>query len=211
MNKKGKDIADELEEIVPGLNLPAGVPFTAPEGYFNALPEQIMQRIRAANADPEPVQEELAALSSLLAAAPRLQPQSVPSGYFEKLPNRVMAAITAEEQAIPAKVVPLRNTRRRYITWTAAAAVAAILAGALFMFRGASHNTSSLEAQLAGIPDQEIVDYLQAHSDAFDNEAIFSNVSTEEVADELPSMSTGLNNLPSEAIQKYLESSGWQN
>jgi len=211
MNKKGKDIAEEMEEIVPGLNLPADAPFRAPEGYFNALPEQIMQRIRAANADPEPVQEELAALSSLLAAAPRPQPQSVPQGYFEELPNRVMAAIAAEEQAIPAKVVPLRNTRRRYMAWIAAASVAAILTGVLFMFKGTSHNASSLEAQLAGIPDQEIVDYLQTHSDAFDNEAIFSNVSTEEVADELPSMSTDLSNLPSEAIQKYLESSGWQN
>jgi len=210
MNKKGKDIADELVEIVPGLNLPADAPFTAPEGYFNALPEQIMQRIRAANADAEPVQEELAALSSLLAAAPRPQPQSVPSGYFEKLPERVMAAI-AEERAIPAKVVPLRNTRRRYMAWIAAASVAAILTGALFMFKGTSHNASSLEAQLAGIPDQEIVDYLQTHTDAFDNEAIFSNVSTEEVADELPSMSTDLSTLPTEAIQKYLESSGWQN
>ncbi|HEY8915385.1 MAG TPA: hypothetical protein VIM87_03075 [Chitinophaga sp.] len=210
MNKKGKDIADELVEIVPGLNLPADAPFTAPEGYFNALPEQIMQRIRAANADAEPVQEELAALSSLLAAAPRPQPQSVPSGYFEKLPERVMAAI-AEERAIPAKVVPLRNTRRRYMAWIAAASVAAILTGVLFMFKGTSHNASSLEAQLAGIPDQEIVDYLQTHTDAFDNEAIFSNVSTEEVADELPSMSTDLSTLPTEAIQKYLESSGWQN
>jgi len=210
MNKKGKDIADELVEIVPGLNLPADAPFTAPEGYFNALPEQIMQRIRAANADAEPVQEELAALSSLLAAAPRPQPQSVPSGYFEKLPERVMAAI-AEEKAIPAKVVPLRNTRRRYMAWIAAASVAAILTGVLFMFKGTSHNASSLEAQLAGIPDQEIVDYLQTHTDAFDNEAIFSNVSTEEVADELPSMSTDLSTLPTEAIQKYLESSGWQN
>lgn len=210
MNKKGKDIADELVEIVPGLNLPADAPFTAPEGYFNALPEQIMQRIRAANADAEPVQEELAALSSLLAAAPRPQPQSVPSGYFEKLPERVMAAI-AEERAIPAKVVPLRNTRRRYMAWIAAASVAAILTGVLFMFKGTSHNASSLEAQLAGIPDQEIVDYLQTHTDAFDKEAIFSNVSTEEVADELPSMSTDLSTLPTEAIQKYLESSGWQN
>jgi len=210
MNKKGKDIADELVEIVPGLNLPADAPFKAPEGYFNALPEQIMQRIRAANTDQEPVQEELAALSSLLAAAPRPQPQSVPSGYFEKLPERVMAAI-AEERAIPARVVSLRNTRRRYMAWIAAASVAAILTGVLFMFKGTSHNASSLEAQLAGIPDQEIVDYLQTHTDAFDKEAIFSNVSTEEVADELPSMSTDLSTLPSEAIQKYLESSGWQN
>jgi len=169
-----------------------------------------MQRIRAANTDQEPVQEELAALSSLLAAAPRPQPQSVPSGYFEKLPERVMAAI-AEERAIPAKVVPLRNTRRRYMAWIAAASVAAILTGVLLMFKGTSHNASSLEAQLAGIPDQEIVDYLQTHTDTFDKEAIFSNVSTEEVADELPSMSTDLSTLPSEAIQKYLESSGWQN
>jgi len=217
MNKKGKDIADELNEVVPGLNLPVAPPFTVPEGYFDTLPEQLLQRVKTTAAKPEPVQEELTALSPLLASVPRHQPQGVPQNYFTTLPNRVMAAIAAQEQApaaqeAPAKVIPMRP-RRRYMPWAAAACIAGCLAiGALFLFRGgAVRNTNSLEAQLAAIPDQDIVDYLQAHSDAFDNDAIFSNVSSEDVADELPRISTDLSNLPAEAIQKYLENTGWSN
>jgi hypothetical protein len=212
MNKKGKDIAEELKEVVPGLNLPATAPFTVPEGYFNTLPEQVMHHIKAAEAAGMPVQEELAALSPLLADIPRQQPRQVPQGYFAALPNQVMAAIAAQEKA-PAKVISITASRRRYMPWAAAACIAGCLAiGALFLFRGgAVRSTNSLDAQLAAIPDQEIVDYLQMHSDAFDNDAIFSNVSSEDVVDELPKISTDLSNLPAEAIQKYLENTDWSN
>ncbi|HEU4553270.1 MAG TPA: hypothetical protein VFS25_10570 [Chitinophaga sp.] len=211
MNKKGKDIAEELKEVVPGLNLPATAPFTVPEGYFNTLPHQIMQGIKAAEAAGMPVQEELAALSSLLAGIPR-QPRQAPQGYFAALPNQVMAAIAAQEKA-PAKVISITASRRRYMPWAAAACIAGCLAiGALFLFRGgAVRSTNSLDAQLAAISDQEIVDYLQMHSDAFDNDAIFTNVSSEDVVEELPKISTDLSSLPAEAIQKYLENTDWSN
>lgn len=193
------------------MNLPATAPFTVPEGYFNNLPHQVMQGIKAAEAAGMPVQEELAALSPLLAGIPR-QPRQAPQGYFAALPNQVMAAIAAQEKA-PAKVISITASRRRYMPWAAAACIAGCLAiGALFLFRGgAVRSTNSLDAQLAAIPDQEIVDYLQMHSDAFDNDAIFTNVSSEDVVEELPKISTDLSSLPAEAIQKYLENTDWSN
>jgi len=210
MNNKGNDIVKELEEIVPGFNLPpAPPPYGVPAGYFDQLPEQVLQRIRSLETDP--VQEELSELSPLLATVPRQLPLSTPQGYFDGLSTRIMDGISQVQDApAPARVVPIRS-RRRYLSWAVAASVLALVGfSTLFLFR---HNsgTGSFEAQLAGIPDQAIVEYLQSHSDAFDNEAILSNVSSVEVADELPKISTNLNDLPEEAIQKYLESSEWSN
>jgi len=210
MTNKGNDIVKELEEIVPGLNLPpTPPPYGVPAGYFDQLPEQLLQRIRSMEADP--VQEELSALSPLLATASRQLPLSTPEGYFNDLSTRIMAGISqAQESPAPAKVVPIRS-RRRYRLWAVAASVVALLGlSTLFLFRHDS-GAGSFEAQLAGVPDQAIVEYLQSHTDAFDNEAILSSVSSAAVADELPKISTNLDELPAEAIQKYLESSEWSN
>ncbi|HEY0609968.1 MAG TPA: hypothetical protein VGD35_09935 [Chitinophaga sp.] len=208
MTNKGNDIVKELEEIVPGLNLPpTPPPYGVPAGYFDQLPEQVLQRIRSLEADP--VQEELSELSPLLATAPRQLPLSTPEGYFDGLSTRIMAGISQAQES-PARVVPIRS-HRRYRLWAVAASVVALLGlSTLFLFR---HNsgTGSFEAQLAAVPDQAIVEYLQSHTDAFDNEAILSSVSSAEVADELPKISTNLDDLPADAIQKYLESSEWSN
>ncbi|GAA0527051.1 hypothetical protein [Chitinophaga japonensis] len=211
MNRKGKDIVHELKEIAPGLDLPSAPPYRAPEGYFDALPEQVLQRVRTTDAGTGAVQEELEALSPLLGSIPRQQPLSVPQGYFEGLPGRILQGIASQEA--PAKVVPIRS-RRRYLAWVAAACFIGFLGlGALFLLRQQSTTTGtrSLEMQLAGISDQEIIDYLQAHSDAFDNEAIISGVSNAVATDELPRISTNLNDLPPDAIENYLESAGWSN
>lgn len=208
MTNKGKDIVKELEEIVPGFNLPpTPPPYRVPAGYFEDLPEQVMQRIRTQEANP--VQEELAALSPLLAKAPRQQPLSAPEGYFDDLASRIMAGVSQPQEA-PARIVPIRS-RRRYLSWAVAASLLVLVGlSSLFLLRR-NTGAGNLDSQLAALSDQEIVEYLQTHSDAFDNEAILSNVSNVEVADELPKMSTSLNDLPAEAIQKYLENSGWSN
>lgn len=210
MSNKGNDILKELEEIAPGFNLPpTPPPYEVPAGYFDQLPAQVLQRIRSLEADP--VQEELSALSPLLAAVPRQLPLSTPEGYFDGLSTRIMAGITqAQETPAPARVVPIRS-RRRYLPWAVAASLLTLVGlSTLFLLRN-NAGTGGLESQLAGIPDQAIVEYLQSHSDAFDNEVILSNVSSVELADELPKISTNLNELPEEAIQKYLESSEWSN
>lgn len=210
MTNKGNDIVKELEEIVPGLNLPpTPPPYRVPEGYFDQLPGQVLQRIRSLEADP--VQEELLELSPLLATAPRQLPLSTPEGYFDSLSTRIMAGIAqAQEDPAPARVVPIRS-RKRYYSWAVAASLLVLVGlSTMFLLRRNS-GTGGFEAQLASVPDQEIVDYLQSHTDAFDNEAILSSVSNVEIADELPKISTNLNDVPEEAIQKYLESSEWSN
>jgi hypothetical protein len=210
MTKKGKDIVEELEQITPGFNLPpAPPPYKVPAGYFDALPEQVLQNIRKQDAADQ-AQEELEALSPLLATAPRQQPLSVPDGYFDDLSSRIMTSVAAQAEKAPARVVPIKS-RRRYLSWAVAACLlAGIGLSALFLLR---QNTvsSNMEAQLAGVSDQEIVDYLQARSDAFDNDAIFSNVSNVETAEELPKMPNSLSDLPAEAIEKYLENTGYSN
>jgi len=198
----------ELEEIVPGLNLPpTPPPYGVPEGYFDQLPGQVLQRIRSLEADP--VQEELSELSPLLAAAPRQMPLSAPEGYFDSLSTRIMAGISQAQEA-PARVIPIRS-RRRYYSWAVAASLLVLVGLSTMFLLRRNTGAGSFEAQLASVPDQEIVDYLQSHTDAFDNEAILSSVSNVEIADELPKISTNLNDVPEEAIQKYLESAEWSN
>lgn len=46
MNKK-EQIADEIKATAPGLPFPAGkTPYAIPEGYFNALPEQLLSNAK---------------------------------------------------------------------------------------------------------------------------------------------------------------------
>lgn len=87
--KKGKDIAAEWEQVAPGLHLPDEVPFRVPEGYFAALPEQVMQRIRAAE-DTE--------VAAILGTLPKTSPLTAPApGYFSQLGSQVMQRIHQEE------------------------------------------------------------------------------------------------------------------
>lgn len=87
--KKGKDIVAEWEQIAPGLHLPGEAPFRVPEGYFAALPEQVMQRIRAA---------EDAEVADILGTLPKAGPLTAPApGYFSQLGTRVMQRIHLEE------------------------------------------------------------------------------------------------------------------
>lgn len=87
--KKGKDIAAEWEQIAPGLHLPDEAPFRAPEGYFAALPEQVMQRIRAS---------EAVAVADILGTLPKASPLTAPApGYFSQLGTQVMQRIHQEE------------------------------------------------------------------------------------------------------------------
>lgn len=203
--QKGKDIVDELQELVPGASWPGASPLSGPPaGYFDRLPEVILQRARMENAGS--VQEELNSLSPLLADARALQqPYSVPEGYFDGLAGRIMTGLQSPPTASP-RVVPLRP-RRNLWKWVAAACLLGIVSvGALFFTQRGGNGTASLDNQLAGISDQEIVEYLQTHSDAFDNEDIFSNSGAPVELSRIPA---SLNDLPAEVIRNYIENTGF--
>jgi hypothetical protein len=223
MNRQ-TDIANELMQIAPGINWPADVPLTVPAGYFEQLPaaillqiqleqlrtapEQtqsvpsgyfeelplaILQRIKAETTSHENVQSELAALSPFLAAIPREVPFTVPDDYFERLQVNVTQPVN------PLKVVH-RKRAAAWIKWTVAACLTAFVGSTAILFIANNNNHSNIEKQLEDLNDQDIVNYLQTHTDSFDNDAFFAtSMETTPVQNQLNEA------VPLDAIEKYLQ------
>jgi adenylate kinase len=204
---------DTAPEELPSFlaEMPGAFPMSAPDGYFNSLPALILQKIHATE-----VQEELAELSPLLAGASKKMPQTVPAGYFEQLSERVTADILSRETATAASdetmtIVPTtgpvirRLNTRHYFKWAVAASLMALVSvSTLYFVRENRRAENVTENTLAGISDQEIMDYLQSHADAFDKEELASYASLVEESNEIPAV----DELPAEAIQTYLDNTG---
>jgi len=92
MKSRNNDIANELQEIIPGAEWPGLTPTMGdvPAGYFEQLPAQIMQKITE--------QDEL---SPLLADIGKTTPFSTPAGYFEQLSAQIMQKITDQDELNP--------------------------------------------------------------------------------------------------------------
>ncbi|MBO9729306.1 MAG: hypothetical protein J7623_11775 [Chitinophaga sp.] len=227
MNKQ-TDIASELMQIAPDANWPADVPFTVPagyfdqlpaaillqiqletlrdtplvqqsptipSGYFNELPSAIMQRIKAEEAPG--VQSELEVLSPFLAAMPRQFPLTVPEGYFESL------QVNHQLPAAPMRVAH-RNKVSTWIKWTVAACLTTLIGSSAILFITSNHTDRGriVEKKLEAFDDQDIVEYLQTHTDPFDNDAIFASSVSVEAA---PVQNQLDEAVPVEAIEKYLQ------
>lgn len=225
MNKR-TDIASELMQIAPDANWPADVPFTVPAGYFeqlpaaillqiqldtlrsgtpavlqnpaipagyfSELPSVIMQRIKAEEASTVP--SELEALSPFLAALPKQSPFTVPEGYFESLQvNHLLPAA-------PLRIAH-RNQASTWIKWTVAACLATLIGSSTILFITSKH-VDIIERKLENFNDQDIVEYLQTHTDPFDNDAIFASSASVEAA---PVQNQLDEAVPVEAIEKYLQ------
>lgn len=176
MSPKGRDIVEELVQIAPEMS-PLGHPpdFDLPEGYFGRFPGQLMARIREME-NAAVVDAELAEISPFLAAQPRKMPYQAPPGYFAGLDRKLVQNREAEPVT---KILSLNKRIRLFKRCLVAAAIAGIISvGAVFIAKEYSGN--ALDRQLAQISDQEIVDYLQYHTDDFDDESIFTNVLLDE-------------------------------
>jgi hypothetical protein len=194
--KKRKDIAEELQQIIPGSTWPAETPgYGVPDGYFEQLPGQIMQQIHAQQSAA--VAEELDEMGPFLSQMPKQHPYAVPEGYFDTVPGQIMAAIPA---ANTAKVIPM-PAGKGYWKWAVAASVTALIAISTLFFV-TSNSTSSMEAQLAAISDQEMMDYLHTYTD--DSDPIFANVS---LPTSIRQEQYLTDDVPTSAIEQYLENS----
>jgi len=154
----GSEASRELKELSPYLSaIPKRIPFRAPEGYFRGLEEQFMAW-EGSGQDP------------LIPDWPKQSPYVVLEDYFGELPSVVMVRIL---QTVPAKVVPFRSMRRvlRYATAAVITGVIAIGAGIYF-----NPGAPNVDAQLAVLPDQAMVEYLQNPADPLDNETIYTEV-----------------------------------
>ena len=68
--------------------------FEVPSGYFEELPAQILNRIRALEATD--VDEELKYLSGLLSTVSKEMPYTVPAGFFQNLSDDIMQKISEQ-------------------------------------------------------------------------------------------------------------------
>jgi hypothetical protein len=220
-------IANELKQIAPDVNWPAETPFTVPAGYFDelpaaillqiqledlrsgmpavqqnptipagyfdGLPQSIMQRIKAE--EPLSALAELTSLSPFLAEIPKQVPFTVPDGYFDTLQ-------VGHLPANPLRVVH-RNKVSTWLKWTVAACLTAFIGSSAILFIINDNNhTTIIEKKLEDLNDQDIVEYLQTHTDPFDNDAIFASSASVEAA---PVQNQLNKEVPLEAIEKYLQ------
>ncbi|MBV4357943.1 hypothetical protein [Pinibacter aurantiacus] len=87
-------ILNELFEISPVVtNISHQMPYEVPAGYFDKLPEIIMEMI--ANEQYESVSGELQSLSPLLSGISRTTPYEVSQDYFNDLSTNVLAGANA--------------------------------------------------------------------------------------------------------------------
>lgn len=121
--------------------------------------------------NPKSVQEELEALSPLLAQRRKTLPKPQvggPSGYFEDLQTRVLQSV----QTPP--IQALRPWWQRLSTWGAAASFALILGSLWYL------NANSPNSNLASLPSEQIQGYLQQHLEELDAEDVVASLSDEE-------------------------------
>lgn len=86
-----ENISQELEALnSPLAGQVPGQTYTVPNGYFEGLAEQVLNRIRAMEA--RDAAAELGQLSPLLASLSRQMPYSLPEGYFDQLEQRLLHA-----------------------------------------------------------------------------------------------------------------------
>ncbi len=85
-------ISNELKELRSTLeNYGPQNTYTVPNGYFEGLPTQILNRVRALEATE--AKEELEYLSPVLSNASKEMPYSVPAGFFQNLSDAILQNI----------------------------------------------------------------------------------------------------------------------
>jgi hypothetical protein len=152
--------------------------FKVPDEYFDSLTDQIMSQVK---------------LEQLVGSADG-EVFSLPENYFESLEDKIneKIGITAQE---PSRV---RKPASSWITYAAAACITAVLTFGIYTYR--TSNTDTIESQIAQLPEEDIVNYLQLYSDAGDAPVIASSV------ENVPEVSELLPEISDSEIEKYLKS-----
>lgn len=71
-------------------------PYQVPNGYFEGLAGQVLNRIRAMDAKTSP--DELSLLSPMVNDISREMPYSLPAGYFEQLQEKLLPLVREKKQ-----------------------------------------------------------------------------------------------------------------
>ncbi|UAY52356.1 hypothetical protein [Ferruginibacter albus] len=157
-----------------------------PEGYFDDLSNQILNRIKQQN---ESSDEEIKSLSPLLHSIKGEQVFRVPANYFQSLPDIVLAKTKPQ----PAKVISMHK-RNSFIRYAAAAVITGALAVGVYKFTGSNHtgvqlasldptvetgikmNQQQFDDALNNLPADAITNYLEKYGNDDDMAAISSSI-----------------------------------
>ncbi|WP_207495026.1 hypothetical protein [Aridibaculum aurantiacum] len=143
-------------------------PYSAPAGYFDGLADNILAKVKQQAIATNEVDEELMAIAPALVGLNKKQVYSAPAAYFDKLDVQV-----DKTPKVQAKVVKMYSVKR-VMQYLAAAVVIAIMAISAYIFldkpeatgtaSNATNTIGNISAALDALTDEEIVEYLQAHS-----------------------------------------------
>jgi hypothetical protein len=151
--------------------------YKTPENYFDTLPAIILQRVQATGIPS--VEEEINALSPLLAGLRKRPVYTVPDDYFnEPLPIPVAEAQT------PAKVVKM-SRKRNWIGYAAAAVVTGLMFIAAYKYWPVQNNATNaavadVNKEVTSLSDEDILGYLNTSSNPANDVIADDNAATEE-------------------------------
>ncbi len=171
-------------------------PYEIPKGFFEGLPDIIMQKIRATQRTDNntEVYSELHEIAPLLSKVNKENVFSVPDGYFEtiKVPYSVEKPVV--------KMISRGSPIRQWVNYAVAASVLFVIATASFLYSTLHphdmQNSITIEQRLAGLRDDDMVKYLK------DNQEILSGDLTPDMQD--PEIQSMLQNTSDAEIQSYL-------
>ena len=92
------NILQELNELESSLaSMGSANPYVLPEGYFDDMFEQLMQKIKAMNGSAS---EEIQILSPLLSSISRSMPYELPAGYFDNLETTITVLNNSQAHSV---------------------------------------------------------------------------------------------------------------
>lgn len=187
-----------------------------PQGYFDTLPDTILGKIKAQNA--ENVSDELRALSPILYSIQGENVFEVPTGYFNGLADTIVSRV----KPVQAKVVPMQSQSTSFMKYAVAAVFTGMMALGVFQFTNNGKKIIDIpslalndqvikkgtdiarenrfDEELEKVDDADIVKFLEANGS--DVKAALVANSVDE--NELPSQEDYL--MDEKALDKYLNS-----
>jgi hypothetical protein len=182
-------------------------PFLVPDGYFEEMHQQLQSRITISEFDNEEsffklpdnyfdtLTEKIISINKLeqLKQSSGSEIFSVPANYFNNLEASIKSTIAIEPVKQEAKI---RSLTSSWVTYAAAASITAIISLGIYF----NSRNNNIETQIAQLPADEIVNYLQLYSDAGDAPVIIENL------DNTPQLSEMGSKITDQEIEQYLES-----
>ncbi len=172
------------------------IPFTLPAGYFEDLSDSLKARILIESMHvkgengfrvPHNYFEDLSlrigekvAVENIRTMAPS-DGFTIPEGYFSELSTRINTRV----EGSPKRNTPVRSLFTSWVSYAAAACVTVMIATGIYF----SSDTHNFNEQLSEVPDEEIINYLQAHSTAGDTPFIIENLNPDELEQVTPDVS----------------------